>query len=381
MSSKSVNKPKNKPPVLTANQRAVVFLCSMPIIIYLIWGFYTGNFSRIYTDIRRNEISTSLPTKLPLIKPDTSGSFKTSYQNQILLASQTMPTPKSPKKIKKTVPTTTVISPSQSNTLFSTYPSWSQNFTTDKSGKLSPKSWNVYVGAPPNSNNEAEYYTDNALNLHISGGALTLEATHQAEPQNYDYASALVNTQNKQSFLYGRIDITAKLPVGVGTWPAAWLLPSNNKYEDLSPASDSSRYLNGGEIDLIEEVGFDPDVDYGIVHSLSDLANPGGVGDYATVDVTDSSTTYNVYSLLWTPTSITFEVNNTPFYTYTREAGANYKTWPFDQPFYLILNLAIGGTWGGEDTSQFPTGIDNAALPASMSISSIYYYPYVGPLN
>ena len=90
-------------------------------------------------------------------------------------------------------------------------------------------------------------------------------------------------------------------------------------------------------------------------------------------------TSYNVYSLLWTPTSLTFEVNNKPFYTYTKNPGANYTTWPFDQPFYLIMNLALGGSWGGMDTAAFPgNGIDNSALPASLDIQSVYYYPYVG---
>lgn len=264
----------------------------------------------------------------------------------------------------------------QANSLFATYPSWIQDFATDSSSTLDSQYWNVYQG-PAQSNNEAEYYTDNTANLRIKNGALILEATQQTEPQNYNYASARINTMGKKSFLYGRIDITAKLPNGVGTWPAAWLLPANSKYEDLSPTSDISRYLNGGELDVIEQVGVNQNVEYGIVHTQSDIKNPGGVGVYNQVTVNNNK--YNLYSLLWTPTSITFEVNNTPFFTYTKIAGADYTTWPFDQPFYLILNLALGGSWGGQDTAQFPpNGINNAALPASMDIQSIYYYPYVG---
>ena len=169
------------------------------------------------------------------------------------------------------------------------------------------------------------------------------------------------------------------MPIGAGVWPAAWLLPANNKYEDLSSSSDIDRYMNGGEIDLIEEVGFDPNTEYGIVHSVSDINNPNGVGDYSTLVVPNGNASFNLYSLLWTPTSITFEVNNNPFYTYTKTNGANYTTWPFNQPFYLILNLALGGSWGGEDTTSFPgNGIDNSALPATFNIKSIYYYPYIG---
>jgi beta-glucanase (GH16 family) len=269
--------------------------------------------------------------------------------------------------------------PAQSNSLFSTYPSWSQDFATDSASTLSNQYWEVSQGPAQNSNNEAEYYTDSPTNLYIKNGALVLKATQQTEPQNYDYASARIDTNGKISFLYGRIDITAELPSSVGTWPAAWLLPANNKYEDLSPVSDTTRYLNGGEVDMIEEVGTQPNTEYGIVHSLSDLTNPGGVGGYNTIKLPNNNTTYNTYSMLWTPTSMTFEVNNNPFYTYTRPSGANYTNWPFDQPFYLILNIALGGSWGGTDTAQFPgNGIDNASLPASMSIKSIYYYSYTG---
>lgn len=272
--------------------------------------------------------------------------------------------------------------PAQTNSLFSTYPTWAQDFAGETSGTLNSNDWEVVEGPAQNSNHEAEYYTDSPTNLRIDNGVLVLEATQQAEPQNYDYASARIDTDNKVSFLYGRIDIVAKVPNSVGTWPAAWLLPANNTYEDLSPASDTTRYLNGGEIDLIEEVGFQPNVEYGIVHSLSDLSNPGGVGNYNQITVPDNNTTYNTYTMLWTPTTITFEFNNNPFFTYTKPAGSNYTNWPFNQPFYLILNLAMGGSWGGEDTSQFPgNGIDNSALPASMSIQSIYYYPYIGASN
>jgi beta-glucanase (GH16 family) len=268
--------------------------------------------------------------------------------------------------------------PAQTDSSFANYPSWSQDFATDKSTTLSSNDWEVESGPAQNGNNEAEYYTDSPTNLNISNGALNLTATKQAEPDNYNYASAHVDTDGKVSFLYGRIDITAKVPNGIGTWPAAWFLPANNKYEDLSPSSDSIRYLNGGEIDLMEEVGFQPNVEYGIVHTLADLSNPNGVGTYNTETVANNNTVYSTYSLLWTPTTITFEVNNVPFYTYTKAAGADYKTWPFDQPFYLILNLAIGGSWGGSDTAAYPNGIDNSALPATLSIKSIYYYPYVG---
>jgi beta-glucanase (GH16 family) len=269
--------------------------------------------------------------------------------------------------------------PAQQNPLFATYPTWVQNFNTPVASHLDNQYWEAVVGPAQNSNNEAEYYTNSTANLRVENGALTLEATRQPEPNGYDYASARIDTQNKKSFLYGRLDVTAKLPSGAGTWPAVWLLPTTNTYENLSPASDTTRYKNGGEIDLLESVGFDPNIEYGVAHTLGDLSRPGGIGAYGTVTVPTSSSSYNLYSLLWTPTTVTFAVNNQPFYTYTKTTGADYTSWPFDQPFYLIINLAMGGTWGGQDTAAFPgNGIDNNALPASLAIQSIYYYPYVG---
>jgi beta-glucanase (GH16 family) len=270
--------------------------------------------------------------------------------------------------------------PTQNNPLFAAGPSWSQNYTGRKSGLLDPKYWNVLVGPADNSNKEQQYYTTNPTNLHIDNGALHLTATRQKQPAGYQYGSSRIETQNKQTFLYGRMDIEAKLPKGVGTWPAVWLLPANGVYAQKSPKDDIWSYENGGEIDVIEAVGFQPNVVYGVAHTASDISlRSDGTGSNSTINVANSSTHFNKYTLLWTPTSLTFAVNDVAYYTYTRHSGADYTTWPFDQPFYLIANLAMGGSWGGLDTVDYPgNGIDNSALPASLDIRSIYYYPYTG---
>jgi beta-glucanase (GH16 family) len=281
---------------------------------------------------------------------------------------------------QKTTSNTSVDAPVQNNPLFATHPSWSQNYAGQTSGLVDPLYWNVLVGPFNNSNQEQQYYTNNQANLRVDNGALRLIATHETQPEGYKYGSARIETQGKQSFLYGRIDITAKLPSGAGTWPAVWLLPANDTYAKKSPNSDTMRYKNGGEIDIIESVGFQPGVMYGIAHTLSDVSlHPDGTGSYKSMVVPTASTDFNKYTLLWTPTTVTFAVNDSAYYTYQRQDGADYKTWPFDQPFYLIANLAMGGTWGGMDTAHYPdNGIDNSALPASLDIRSINYYPYVG---
>ncbi|NTW61565.1 glycoside hydrolase family 16 protein [Candidatus Saccharibacteria bacterium] len=268
----------------------------------------------------------------------------------------------------------------QSNDLFSHRPTFSQNFANKKSsGYLDPSIWSIIVGPAQNSNNEAQYYTDGISNLRIENGALRLIATHEAQAGGYQYSSARIETKDKKSFLYGRIDVTAKLPKGVGTWPAIWLLPANDKYADLSSPDDLMRYKNGGEIDIVEAVGFEPNVVYGVAHTLSDTTDhPDGTGSYNAVKVPGNDSEFKTYSLLWTPDNMTFLVDGQSFFTYSKKTGADYKTWPFDQPFYMIINLAIGGTWGGMDISHFPNGIDDQSLPASLDIQSIYYYPYIG---
>jgi len=271
--------------------------------------------------------------------------------------------------------------PKQTNNLFSTSPSWAQNFAGQTSGQLNSKYWNTLVGPAQNANNEQQYYNASSSNIRIENGALRLIGTHQTEPDGYQYGSARIETQGKKSFLYGRIDVEAKLPAGVGTWPAIWLLPDNDTYAQKSPANYILRYKNGGEIDILEAVGFQPNVIYGIAHTASDTYDhTDGTGSFSTIGVPNSNSSFNKYSILWTPTSLTFEVNDQPYFTYTRQNGADYKTWPFDQPFYLIANLALGGSWGGLDTADFPAtkGINNGALPASLDIRSIYYYSYVG---
>ena len=270
--------------------------------------------------------------------------------------------------------------PTQSNPVFASSPSWSQDFTNKSVTSLDPKYWNALVGPAENSNKEQQYYSADSQHLRVENGALRLIGTHQAEPGGYQYGSARIETQGKREFKYGRIDVTAKLPAGSGTWPAVWLLPANDTYEQQSPATDPERYRNGGELDILESVGFQPNVVYGVAHTASDLTeHADGTGSYAKATVPTSSSDFNTYTILWTPTTMTFEVNGTPYYTYSRPTNANYKVWPFDQPFYLIANLALGGNWGGEDTAHFPgNGIDNSALPSSLDIRSIYYYPYVG---
>jgi len=263
--------------------------------------------------------------------------------------------------------------PAQSNAQFAQYPSWTQDFSTQKDGLLNTKYWNILIGPADNSNGEKQYYTNDPGNISVTGGALHLTATNTAQLGGYQFGSARIESKGKKAFLYGRIDVTAKLPKGTGTWPAVWMLSDNDTYANKTPASNPLHYRNGGEMDIIEAVGYLPDQNYSVAHTASDVALRNGSGAFGVVTVPNSATEYATYTLLWTPTQLTFMVNGTAYFTYSRPANSDYTTWPYDQPFYLVANLAIGGSWGGTK------GVDASALPTSLDIRSIYYYSYVGP--
>jgi beta-glucanase (GH16 family) len=282
-----------------------------------------------------------------------------------------------PHVIAKTAVETCLPAQTQSNAIFAKCPSFSANFTGTPNGPISINLFNIYSGAPI-ANNEAEYYTDNTANVRVQNGGLVLEARNQST-QGYDFTSARIDTNGKEDFLYGKLVVRAMLPDSVGTWPAIWLLPSQPKYASLSPANDPTAYRNDGEIDIAEEVGTQPNTVYGVAHSLDDPLSGTDRTYFNTVNVPGNNSAYHNYELDWTPTSLTYSVDGQPFFTYTKKSDATWQSWPYDQPFYLVLNLALGGSWGGTDIAQYPgNGVDSSALPASLKIQSIHYYLYVG---
>ena len=265
----------------------------------------------------------------------------------------------------------------QSDPLFTRCPSFLANYSGEKNGSIDTNEFNVYTGVAP-ANQEAEYYTDNSANLRVENGSLWLEALNQPD-HGYSYTSARVDTQGKENFLYGKIVVRAVMPDGVGTWPAIWMLPSQPRYEYLSPPSDTARFLNDGEIDIAESIGTQPHVVYGVAHSLAYPSDGANRDYYSTITIPNDNTTYHDYEVDWTPTSITFSIDGQSYYTYSKKPGATWQSWPFNQPFYLVMNLAIGGSWAGSDTAQYPgDGVDKSVLPTALKVQSVNYYSYIG---
>ena len=210
-------------------------------------------------------------------------------------------------------------------------------------------------------NNERQYYAkDRPANARIEGGALVIEARREQATRarfgdggGQDYTSAKLIS--RQPLSYGFYEIRAKLPCGRGAWPAIWLLPSSGSWPDQ------------GEIDVMEMVGWDPNVVHATLHSGT-FNHRLGTQRGAERRVPTSCTAYHRYQLEWRPDAITIGVDGQGYMQVTRPTGADHGAWPFTRPFNLILNLAIGGDWGGQK------GIDDAAFPQAMRIDYVRYW-------
>jgi beta-glucanase (GH16 family) len=291
------------------------------------------------------------------------------HTSDILKTPTASPTPEAPKVAPETQ--------GVSGEWFATLPTWEEDYSKQPDGSIDTKKWNIYKGAAP-GNHEAQYYSDSLDNLRIENGVLSLEAQVQAEA-GHKYTSARIDTEGKEDFLYGKFEISAKLPNGVGSWPAAWLLPSDNINKAAHPNTNFHSYYVDGEIDILEAIGSQQNTVYGIAHSLEVPSNPNyPAAYYNTIVVPDADTQFHTYGLEWSPTNLTFTVDGQVFYTLNKEAGYDFKKWPYDQKYYLIMKLAEGGSWAGRDTKSFPPdGVDASKLPSSFDIKSVKYFPYV----
>jgi beta-glucanase (GH16 family) len=206
-------------------------------------------------------------------------------------------------------------------------------------------------------NNELQFYTEKeAGNAFVENGILKIVAK-QDSIEGKGYTSARLITHNKASFTYGRMEIRAKLPAGRGLWPAIWML-GDNIHEKGWPLS--------GEIDIMEHVGYEKDSIYGTIHSDS-YNHIKKTEKTKAIFLADPYTDFHIYGIEWTPEKIEFFVDEQVYNTVINE-HLSEKEWPFDQPFYFILNLAVGGNWGGK------MGVDETVFPATMEVDYVRVY-------
>ena len=206
-------------------------------------------------------------------------------------------------------------------------------FNTD--GAPDTAKWGYDLGAGGWGNGESQFYTNTQDNAIVQGGNLKIIAKRQ-NLNGSAFTSARLKTQNKFSFKYGKVEVRAKLPVGGGTWPAIWMLGAN--IETVS-------WPSCGEIDIMEHKGNQPDVIHGSLHYPG---NSGGNANTNTALFTGTQTGFKVYKVLWTPNSIKFYVDNSLFHSVV-----NNGTLPFNNNFFLLLNVAVGGTFGGAISPSF----------------------------
>ncbi len=231
---------------------------------------------------------------------------------------------------------------------------WSDEF--DYEGLPDPAKWNYEEGML--RNNEAQFYTrEDERNARVRDGFLTIEA-RKDEDGRAAYSSASLITFGKKTFRYGRIEVRAKVPVGKGTWPAIWMLGENIGEVDW-PAC--------GEIDIMENVGFDSLRVHGNIHTEA-FNHVKNTNKGNSILVEKPWETFHVYSVDWRADSIQFFVDDQKYFTYVKPENATLAEWPFDNPHYLILNLAIGGGWGGQQ------GIDDSRFPHQFIIDYVRVY-------
>ncbi len=214
---------------------------------------------------------------------------------------------------------------------------WSDEFNTP--GAPDPSKWGYDIGNGSGGwgNSELQYYTNRSDNAIVSGGTLKIIA----KKENYSgfaYTSARLLSKGKFACKYGKIEVKAKLPFGVGTWPAAWML-GNNIMSAGWPAC--------GEIDIMEHKGSDLNRIFGTLHHPG---HSGGNGDGGTKVISNATSDFHVYTAEWSAAFIKFSVDNVVYYTFP-----NTSSLPFNQDFFLLLNVAMGGTFGGTIDPTFTT--------------------------
>jgi len=222
----------------------------------------------------------------------------------------------------------------------------------DVDGSPDPLKWDYESGYV--RNDELQYYTvGDENNAFVKDGVLHLVCRNDLECE-HAITSACLITRNRMDWTYGRFEIRAKLPVGLGTWPAIWL---------LNCEIDSVGWPLGGEIDIMEHVGFDPGRIHVNVHTAKYnhvMKNNRGTS----FEISTATEAFHVYAMEWNPDGICFYCDDVMVFTFVNEEQG-VETWPFDQPFYLLLNLAFGGAWGGEQ------GVDLSVLPAEYLIDFV----------
>lgn len=234
---------------------------------------------------------------------------------------------------------------------------WQDEFNSN--GQIDTTKWSYRIWKPGRVNNELQAYTNSNKNSYQKDGYLTITALNDSSG-GFKYTSARLVTDGKFDFKYGKVEARAKLPGGRGSWPAIWMLGSN---------IHEVGWPKCGEIDIMEYVGYNPDVIHGTAHAVNFYWK---IKEQQTkfIDAPGVEKEFHNYGIEWYEDKIDFLFDGKVFFTATPKGGDINDTdaWPFSLPHFLILNVAVGGVWGGEK------GIDDNAFPMSMQLDYIRVY-------
>jgi len=231
---------------------------------------------------------------------------------------------------------------------------WNDEFNTP--GLPDSTRWDYEIGKL--RNNELQYYTyKRQENARIQDTTLIIEARKESF-MGAAYTSASLRSKLKGDWLYGKFEISAKVPGGKGTWPAIWMLPTDEEY---------GGWPKSGEIDNMEYVGMNANNLYYTAHYYgTDGTGHQASGSYSTYNMPYNK--FIKFTLVWTPDKLEWYADDVKKFTYAKPLNADYRKWPFDKMFYMILNLAYGGSWGGQQ------GVDDTKLPHKFYIDYVRVY-------
>ncbi len=230
---------------------------------------------------------------------------------------------------------------------------WSDEFNYE--GMPDPDKWTYEKGYIRNS--ELQCYTDQPKNVQVEDGRCLITLCHDRGATD-SITSASINTLGKMDFLYGRMEVKAKIPSALGTWPAIWMLGVN---------IGEVGWPGCGEIDIMEHVGFEPDVIHGTTHTAAKnhiLGNAVG----GKIREVEPWREYHIYAVEWSPDKMDFFYDDSLYHSIANTTPGDERGWPFDAPHYLLINLAYGGGWSGVK------GVDISALPLDYEIDYVRYY-------
>jgi beta-glucanase (GH16 family) len=235
---------------------------------------------------------------------------------------------------------------------------WADEFNYE--GYPDENKWSYDLGnGCPNcnwGNNENQYYTNGLRNAKVENGQLIINAIKE-DIYTYHYTSSRLITKYKGDWKYGKIEVRAKLPAGRGIWPAIWMLPTDWEY---------GGWPESGEIDIMEFVGYQPDSIYGSAHSKT-YYHSIGTQKTKGLFLNDTNRNYHTYGITWDENTISFTVDGKSYFKVLNEK-TGFKAWPFDKRFHLLLNVAVGGFWGGAK------GIDDTIFPQRMEVDYVRVY-------